>query len=68
MASVDPEDEELMRFVFDKDGVVTIPDALTERQLADINALLVRPPRHPPAALPGHSTTSIRLTCRERFH
>jgi hypothetical protein len=33
MVSVDTADEAMWRFLFDKDGVVTIPDALTAAQV-----------------------------------
>ena len=40
MASVDTADEEMWRFLFDKDGAVTIPDALSPAQVAVLNAAL----------------------------
>ena len=44
MVSVDTADEEMWRFIFDKDGVVTIPAALSPEQ---VSAMREAPPPPP---------------------
>ena len=54
MATVDAEDEQMWRFMFDKDGVVTIPNAIAPEHLAALNREL---DAHMAAEMPADART-----------